>query len=58
MDGLERRGVLKLIESIDDLTLKLAYKDLIKLRERGNKDSYIQGFIYIIEDEMMYRSMF
>jgi hypothetical protein len=58
MDGLERRGVLKLIESLDDLTLKLAYEDLTKLRQRGSKDSYIQGFIYIIEDEMKVRAKF
>ena len=56
MDRLERRGVLQLVEVLDDLTLKLAYEDLTKIREKGHKNPYIQGFIYIIEDEMKSRS--
>ena len=56
MDRLERRGVLQLVEILDDLTLKLAYEDLTKLRQQGHKGPNVQGYIYIIEDEMKSRS--
>ncbi len=54
MDRLERLVLLKLIESMEDLTLKLMYKDLTKLK----RDEYRQGFIFMIEDEMKSRSKF
>lgn len=56
MDRLERRGVLELVAMLDDLTLKLAYEDLTKLRQQGYKGPNLQGYIYIIEDEMKFRS--